>query len=84
MTQAEGDRLDRIEAQLENVVASLEHLSTNVERLTADVDDLKKEVTKTNERVEIYQRASGQVVNLAFSLILAATAAIVIPAVLNR
>ena len=49
-----------------------------------DVEQLKQEVTRTNDRVEIYQKASQQVVNLAFGLILAATAAIVVPAIFNR
>jgi predicted nucleic acid-binding Zn-ribbon protein len=78
MTQtANNDRLDRIESQLETIVKSLEHLTT-------DVESLKQEVTRTNDRVEIYQKASQQVVNLAFGLIVAATAAIVVPAVFSR
>ena len=85
MTQAaNNERLDRIESQLENVVKSLGHLTTNVEKLTTDVEQLKQEVTRTNDRVEIYQKASQQVVNLAFGLIVAATAAIVVPAVFSR
>jgi predicted nucleic acid-binding Zn-ribbon protein len=78
MTQAaNNDRLDRIESQLETIVKSLEHLTT-------DVESLKQEVTRTNDRVEIYQKASQQVVNLAFGLIVAATAAIVVPTVFNH
>jgi septal ring factor EnvC (AmiA/AmiB activator) len=92
MTQAaNNERLDRIESQLENVVTSLGHLTTNVEKLTTDVEKLttdveglKQEVTRTNDRVEIYQKASQQVVNLAFGLIVAATAAIIVPAVFSR
>jgi hypothetical protein len=52
--------------------------------LTEDVESLKQKITRTNDRVETYQKASQQVVNLAFSLILAATAVIVIPVVLGR
>jgi glycosyltransferase involved in cell wall biosynthesis len=48
------------------------------------LESLKQEITRTNDRVETYQKASQQVVNLAFSLILAATAAIVISVVLGR
>jgi hypothetical protein len=48
------------------------------------VESLKQKITRTNDRVETYQKASQQVVNLAFSLILAATAVIVIPVVLGR
>ena len=85
MTQAtNNDRLDRIESQLENVVKALGHLTTNVEKLTTDVESLKQEVIRTNDRVEIYQKASQQVVNLAFGLIVAAEAAIIVPAVFSR
>lgn len=77
MTQSEDNLLDRIESQLKNVVTSLKQLTT-------DVEGLKQEVNQTNLRVEIYQKASGQVVNLAFSLIVAATAAIIVPALINR
>jgi hypothetical protein len=55
-----------------------------INHLTEDVESLKQEITRTNDRVETYQKASQQVVNLAFSLILAATAAIVISVVLGR
>ena len=55
-----------------------------INHLTEDVESLKQETTRTNDRVETYQKASQQVVNLAFSLILAATAVIVIPVVLGR
>jgi len=55
-----------------------------INHLTEDVESLKQKITRTNDRVETYQKASQQVVNLAFSLILAATAVIVIPVVLGR
>jgi hypothetical protein len=55
-----------------------------INHLTEDVESLKQKITRTNDRVETYQKASQQVVNLAFSLILAATAAIVISVVLGR
>ncbi len=70
MTNAENSRLERIESLLE--------------RLTQDIEALQKETRETNIRVDTYQKASQQVVNLAFSLILAATAAIIIPAILSH
>ncbi|ACK64225.1 conserved hypothetical protein [Rippkaea orientalis PCC 8801] len=48
------------------------------------LEHLEQEMQRTNDRGEIYQKSSQQVVNLAFSLILAATAAIVIPAIFGR
>ena len=80
--------LDQNMGALTHDVESLKHdvgaLTHDVESLKHDVESLTQETTKTNDRVETYQKASTQVVNLAFSLILAATAAIVIPVVLGR
>ena len=45
---------------------------------------MSDKIAKTNDQVEIYQKASQQVVNLAFSLILTATIAIVVQAVINN
>ena len=70
MTQPNPDRLDRIESLLEH--------------LAQDVEELKNEMIRTNDRVEIYQKASQQVVNLAFSLIIAASLAVILPVILNR
>ena len=70
--------------QLVEIKSLLNHLTENVGSLAKDVDSLKQEIVRTNDRVETYQKSSQQVVNLAFSLILAATAAIVILAVLHR
>lgn len=70
MTASEPDRLDRIEVLLTS--------------FGEDLKSLKEQSIKTNERVEIYQKASQQVVNLAFGLILTAALAIIIPVVTNR
>jgi hypothetical protein len=64
------DRLQRIESLLE----------TNNQRL----ENLERDIKEFDIRIETYQKASQQVVNLAFSLIVAATAAIVIPVVVGR
>lgn len=77
MTAAQPDRLDHIEATLETVVQSLGDVRS-------DIKTLSDQVERTNERVEIYQKASGQVVNLAFGLLATAAAAIIIPALLNH
>ena len=70
MTQLNPDPLDRIESLLEH--------------LTQDVEELKNEMLRTNDKVEIYQKASQQMINLAFSLIIAASLAIIVPAIINR
>jgi 23S rRNA maturation mini-RNase III len=70
--------------QLAEIKELINHLTKDVEEIKKDVEGLKEETLRTNDRVETYQKASQQVVNLAFSLILAATAAIVIPTALGR
>lgn len=73
---------DRVEAYQKDSQQS--EIKALINHLTEDVESLKQETARTNDRVETYQKSSQQVVNLAFSLILAATAAIVIPTVLGR
>lgn len=70
--------------QLVEIKGLIQHITTDLEAIRSDVENLKTETQRTNDRVEIYQKAYQQVVNLAFSLILAATAAIIIPVVLGR
>lgn len=70
--------------QLVEIKGLIQHITTDLEAIRSDVENLKTETQRTNDRVEIYQKAYQQVVNLAFSLILAATAAIILPVVLGR
>jgi hypothetical protein len=72
----DSDRLDKIESTLEKLVTDIDHLAK-------DVELLKQETSKTNDRVEIYQKASQQVVNLAFSLVLTATITIIVQSILH-
>ena len=72
---------ERVEAYQKDSQQS--EIKALINHLTEDVESLKQETARTNDRVETYQKSSQQVVNLAFSLILAATAAIVIPTVLG-
>ncbi|MFN5513316.1 MAG: hypothetical protein ACK5CA_00810 [Cyanobacteriota bacterium] len=70
--------------QLAEIKGLIQHLVIDVEGLKTDVEGLKVEIMRTNDRVEIYQQSSQQVVNLAFGLIVATTAAIIVPAILAR
>lgn len=58
--------------------------SERLDKIETTLEKLVEEITKTNDKVEIYQKASQQVVNLAFSLILTATIAIVVQVVINN
>ena len=72
-----SERLDKIENILEKLVTEIDHLSK-------DVESLKQKAIKTNDKVEIYQKASQQVVNFTFSLIFTATITIVVQGIINR
>lgn len=65
--------------QLVEIKGLIQHITTDLEAIRSDVKNLKTETQRTNDRVEVYQKAYQQVVNLAFSLILAATAVMIIP-----
>ena len=75
---------EHLSKDVEHLSKDVEHLSKDVEHLSKDVEVLKQETSKTNDRVEIYQKASQQVVNLAFSLVLTATIAIIVQGIINR
>ncbi|MBV5260327.1 hypothetical protein FLX56_18090 [Synechococcus moorigangaii CMS01] len=64
--------------------ATLGKLGTEISALGDKVSKLDTDVRIINDRVDTYQKASTQVVNLAFSLIVAATLAIIIPIIFNR
>jgi sugar-specific transcriptional regulator TrmB len=54
-----------------------------LDKLSTEVDGLKQELAQTNVRVDAYQKASNQVVNLAFGLIATATLTIIVSTVLK-
>lgn len=58
--------------------------SERLDKIEATLEKLVEEIAKTNDKVETYQKASQQVVNLAFSLILTATIAIVVQVIINN
>lgn len=72
-----NEKLDRIES-------TLEKLGTEISSLGQQVSKLDTDMRVVNDRVDAYQKASTQVVNLAFSLIVAATLAIIIPVIFSR
>jgi chromosome segregation ATPase len=86
VTDVEGLKSDvfGLKTDVSGLKTDVSGLKIDVSGLKTDVETLSVELTRTNDRVEIYQRSSQQVVNLAFGLIVAATAAIVVPAVMAR
>lgn len=53
------------------------------EKVLAELRELKEQVQRSNEKFDNYQKATQWVVQLAFSLIAAATVTIIFSAVLN-
>jgi uncharacterized protein YlxW (UPF0749 family) len=73
MTDSENIRLDRIEQELKR----LDHIEQELKTLIT-------EIKIYDSKLDAYQKASQQVVNIAFGLLATATLAIIIPTVLNR
>ncbi|WP_099239496.1 hypothetical protein [Synechococcus sp. BDU 130192] len=78
------EKLDRIEVTLGRLEQGFGRLDKSVIDLDEKVSRLDTDVRIISDRVDTYQKASTQVVNLAFSLIVAATLAIIIPVILGR
>ncbi|MBE9078139.1 hypothetical protein IQ241_12700 [Romeria aff. gracilis LEGE 07310] len=74
---AEQTQIDRIEAEVTQINADLEQIKTTL-------DAVVTEQKLTNVRVETYQKASGQVVNLAFGLIATAVISIIANILVSR
>jgi hypothetical protein len=69
-------RLDQLGAFEQNVLQRLD-------KVDADLENLKNEQALMNVRVDTYQKASNQVVNLAFGLIATATITIIASVILK-
>ncbi|CCI23737.1 hypothetical protein [Microcystis aeruginosa] len=85
------ERLDRIEGQLKRlggdvhtIEGRLETLESNVQNIEKKLRDVINQIRELSLSIDTYQKADQQVVNLAFGLIVAATATIVIPAVFGK
>jgi chemotaxis regulatin CheY-phosphate phosphatase CheZ len=84
MTQAQPDRLDRLEALVERNSTAIENLTSKVDRISDEVDKLREESKELGIRFGYYQQSTSAIVNLAFSLIASATVSIFITVVLKR
>ena len=61
----------------------LDKIEETLETLTAKFDQFEIRAEAYDTKLEAYQKASTQVVNLAFGLIITAVLAIIIPAVVG-
>lgn len=77
------ERLDKLSADVEQNNQRIDVLATEVEQTNTKVAALTQELALTNTRVDTYQKASNQVVNLAFGLIATATVTIIASVILR-
>jgi acetolactate synthase small subunit len=77
MTDSDNQRLDRIDSSLNAQGDRLNQIENTLEKLISKIDVY-------DSKLDAYQKASQQVVNIAFGLLATATLAIIIPAVLAR
>jgi acetolactate synthase small subunit len=77
MTDSDNQRLDRIDTSLNAQGDRLNQIENTLEKLISKIDVY-------DSKLDAYQKASQQVVNIAFGLLATATFAIIIPAVLAR
>ncbi|MUH01019.1 hypothetical protein F7734_55660 [Scytonema sp. UIC 10036] len=91
MTQASNNEvtLGDIEVTLGDIDQRLSKIEQELKEVTlADIGQrlskIEQELRETNNKVETYQKASTQVVNLAFSLIASATVTLIITSVLRK
>lgn len=77
MTDSDNQRLDRIDTSLNAQGDRFTQIENTLEKLISKIDVY-------DSKLDAYQKASQQVVNIAFGLLATATLAIIIPAVLAR
>lgn len=76
-------KVDGIKVEVDGIKTEVDELRTEVDGIKTEVDGLKQELSLTNVRVDTYQKASTQVVNLAFGLIATATVTIIITTIVK-
>ena len=75
------NNVDNFEQQ---VLTRLGQINERINKLDQDIKILDIKQLEANTKIDAYQRAFNQVVNLAFALISAATVTIIVSAVLNK
>lgn len=68
----------------QQVLKELSQINERLNKLDTDIKTLDIKQLESNTKIDVYQKASNQVVNLAFALISAATVTVIVSAVLNR
>ncbi len=80
----QGNRLDRMETSLENQGNRLDRIEQDLGGIKETLTSLVTEIKIYDSKLDAYQKASQQIVNIAFGLLATSALAIIIPAVLSR
>jgi hypothetical protein len=72
-----------VETRLGHVETQLDKIETALLKLSGELNEIKIRGEAYDVKLDAYQRASVQIVNLAFGLIITAVLAIIIPAVVG-
>ncbi|QUS62434.1 hypothetical protein IQE94_05430 [Synechocystis sp. PCC 7339] len=84
MTNNDNIRLEQISEDLEAQRHSLNEQGQRLDRIETILTNLVTEIKIYDSKLDTYQKASQQTVNIAFGLLATSALAIIIPAVLNR
>ncbi|AGF51246.1 ssr2422 [Synechocystis sp. PCC 6803] len=84
MTNNDNIRLEQISEDLEAQRHSLNEQGQRLDRIETILTNLVTEIKIYDSKLDTYQKASQQIVNIAFGLLATSALAIIIPAVLNR
>ena len=83
MAQATDD-LNPTPTQAEQILAEIRELRQDVEQISQDVEQANQSTNAFNQKFDNYQKATQWVVQLAFSLIAAATVTVIVSTVLGK
>jgi septal ring factor EnvC (AmiA/AmiB activator) len=84
MTDNDNIRLDQIAEDLESQGQRLVRIEKRFDSFENTLTNLVTEIKIYDSKLDTYQKASQQIVNIAFGLLATSALAIIIPAVLNR
>ncbi len=76
--------MTKMQTELQQVLESISELKTEFTSLKTEFTGLKTDVETFNTKFDNYQKATQWVVNLAFSLILSATAITIFSSIFRR
>jgi uncharacterized protein (DUF3084 family) len=83
MAQATDD-FNASPSQAEQILAEIRQLRQDVEQVSQEVEQANQNTNAFNQKFDNYQKATQWVVQLAFSLIAAATVTVIVSTVLGR